>query len=561
MRSGISGKYRRSLAHGAAIVVAGGLLAGCSSDVMRFQDSILTGDSRPVQPAPVAQAYPGDYSQVDTMSTGSVAAAPRRGGILNRAGLVPRPQGSVSAGGVYAQAPVQQPVYNNSYPAAAPQSLPPVSTGSMSSGSVSSGPALAPVTRASLDTTVTGSTQPLRTPAAAAVQPVPVAVQPAPPTLAQPAPASTAQQPNAVVTTDGEGGWMRAGGTQITVKPGETVYNLSRRFGVPTDAILKANGLSSANALAAGQQIVIPTYVHSARAPVSAPDANPNVADARSSTGTRYDVPAGRTPTPSQAPGERVAVLPQQPAPKSSATAEPAAPNPATPASAGGTYTVVAGDTLHGIARKTGASTEAIKQANGLSSGLIRIGQKLTIPAGGGAAPVQTVAAAPKTDQTTTAAVNRPSNVYTPPKQAETAIQKAAADASAPAPNASGISKMRWPVRGRVISGFGSGSGKANDGIDIAVPAGTPVKAAENGVVIYAGDGLKEFGNTVLVRHENGLVTVYGHASELKVQRGQKVRRGEDIALAGMSGSADTPKLHFEVRKDSSPVDPKSYLE
>ena len=89
---------------------------------------------------------------------------------------------------------------------------------------------------------------------------------------------------------------------------------------------------------------------------------------------------------------------------------------------------------------------------------------------------------------------------------------------------------MRWPVRGRVISHYGSGSGKSNDGIDIAVPEGTPVKAAENGVVIYAGDGLKDFGNTVLVRHENGLVTVYGHASELKVKRGEKVKRGQEIA-------------------------------
>jgi len=555
MRSGISGKYRRSLAHGAAIVVAGGLLAGCSSDVMRFQDSILTGDSRAMQPAPVAQAYPGDYSQpVDTMSTGSIAPAPRRGGILQRAGIVPRPQGNVSAGGapVYTPAaPVGQPTYN-AYPAAAQQTLPPVS-----SNRVGSGPALAPVARAPLDNTVTGSTQPVRTPVA--VQQAPVAPRPAP---TQQQAAIAPQQPAAAVSTDGEGGWMRAGGTQITVKPGETVYNLSRRFGVPTDAILKANGLSSAAALTAGQQVVIPTYVHSARAPVSAPDANPNVADARSSTGTRYDVPAGRTPMPSQAPSDRVAVLPQQPAPKVDGATVLATPNPPAPASAGGgTYTVVAGDTLHGISRKTGASAEAIKQANGLSSGLIRIGQKLTIPSGG-AAPVQTVAAAPKTDQTTTAAVNRPSNVYTPPKQAETAIQKAAADASAPAPNASGISKMRWPVRGRVISGFGGGGGGgANDGIDIAVPAGTAVKAAENGVVIYAGDGLKEFGNTVLVRHENGLVTVYGHAKELKVQRGQKVRRGEDIALAGMSGSADTPKLHFEVRKDSTPVDPSSYLE
>jgi murein DD-endopeptidase MepM/ murein hydrolase activator NlpD len=555
MRSGISGKYRRSLAHGAAIVVAGGLLAGCSSDVMRFQDSILTGDSRAMQPAPVAQAYPGDYSQpVDTMSTGSIASAPRRGGILQRAGLVPRPQGNVSAAAAPVWTPpaaVGQPVYGS-----APQTLAPAYP-----SQVTRGPALAPVARASLDTTVTGSTPP-RDPAVAAVAPA----RPAP--IQQPAtqpvqqPASAPRQPAPTIAAESDGGWSRAGGTQITIKPGETVYNLSRRFGVPSEAILKANGLSSASALAAGQQVVIPTYVHSARAPVSAPDANPNVADARSSAGSRYDVPTGRAPVPSQSPADRVAVLPQQPAVKQQPAPASAAPAPAAPAAAGGgSYTVVAGDTLHGISRKTGASADAIKQANGLSSGLIRIGQKLVIPAGG-AAPATTVAAAPATDRTTTAAVERPANVYTPPKQAQTEIQKAAADASAPAPNASGISKMRWPVRGRVISGFGGGGGgKANDGVDIAVPAGTPVKAAENGVVIYAGDGLKEFGNTVLVRHENGLVTVYGHASELKVQRGQKVRRGEDIALAGMSGSADTPKLHFEVRKDSTPVDPSSYLE
>src|SRR5690606_5358717 len=99
------------------------------------------------------------------------------------------------------------------------------------------------------------------------------------------------------------------------------------------------------------------------------------------------------------------------------------------------------------------------------------------------------------------------------------------------------------------------------DGIDIQVPEGTPVKAAENGVVIYAGDGLKEFGNTVLVRHDNGLVTVYGHASELKVSRGDKVKRGQQIASSGMSGVADSPRLHFEVRKNSAPVDPTTFLE
>src|SRR5690606_21176649 len=102
--------------------------------------------------------------------------------------------------------------------------------------------------------------------------------------------------------------------------------------------------------------------------------------------------------------------------------------------------------------------------------------------------------------------------------------QKSAEVAALP-PEATGVGRLRWPVQGRVISQFGSGGGKSNDGIDIAVPEGTSVRAAENGVVIYAGDGLKGFGNTVLVRHEDGLVTVYGHASQLKVKRGDQVKR------------------------------------
>ncbi|MGL4405951.1 MAG: peptidoglycan DD-metalloendopeptidase family protein, partial [Notoacmeibacter sp.] len=98
-------------------------------------------------------------------------------------------------------------------------------------------------------------------------------------------------------------------------------------------------------------------------------------------------------------------------------------------------------------------------------------------------------------------------------------------------------------------------------GIDIAMPAGTSVKAAEGGTVIYAGNGLAEFGNTVLIRHDNGLVTVYGHADKLNVQRNQKVNKGDVIALSGASGKADAPKLHFEVRKNSVPVDPQKYLQ
>lgn len=238
-----------------------------------------------------------------------------------------------------------------------------------------------------------------------------------------------------------------------------------------------------------------------------------------------------------------------------------------------GTYKVESGDTLSGIARRNGVSLAALKKANGIEDGTVRIGQTLKIPAGG-EAPVAVAAvkpAAPEAKPVAAAeALKKPEPAgvpekpklagYTPPSTGKAVADAATAD-EVEAPDGTGIGKMRWPVKGRVISGFGKGSGTSKDGIDIQVPLGTPVKAAENGVVIYAGDGLKDFGNTVLVRHENGLVTVYGNASELKVKRGQKVRRGEDIALSGVSNASNTPKLHFEVRKDAAAVDPNTYLQ
>ncbi len=256
----------------------------------------------------------------------------------------------------------------------------------------------------------------------------------------------------------------------------------------------------------------------------------------------------------------QVAAVPQVSAPSAGAAQ----------AIAGGSYTVQQGDTLSAISRRTGVSVASLQQANGLADGNIRIGQTLKVPTGAGvpAAATSAVAAAKpqpanvdpvKTASTPPPAQQTPGEKlasYTPPKQATKTVEQVDDDGAA-APNSTGIGKMRWPVKGRVISGFGQGG----DGIDISVPKGTPVKAAENGVVIYAGDGLKEFGNTVLVRHDNGLVTVYGNASELNVKRGQTVKRGDQIALSGMSGNASAPKLHFEIRKNSAPVDPSTYLE
>jgi murein DD-endopeptidase MepM/ murein hydrolase activator NlpD len=116
-------------------------------------------------------------------------------------------------------------------------------------------------------------------------------------------------------------------------------------------------------------------------------------------------------------------------------------------------------------------------------------------------------------------------------------------------------------VKGRIIANFGARpNGVQNDGINLAVPAGTPVHAADDGVVAYAGNELKGYGNLVLIRHANGYVSAYANASELLVKRGDTVKRGQVIANAGQTGNVTSPQLHFEIRKGSVPVDPTKYL-
>ena len=120
---------------------------------------------------------------------------------------------------------------------------------------------------------------------------------------------------------------------------------------------------------------------------------------------------------------------------------------------------------------------------------------------------------------------------------------------------------FRWPVRGKVITSYGAKpNGKANDGINLSVPEGTPVRSAEDGVVDYSGNEQKSYGNLVLVRHSNGYVTAYAHASEVLVKRGDAIKRGQVIAKSGQSGDVGSPQLHFEIRKGSSPVDPLQFL-
>jgi murein DD-endopeptidase MepM/ murein hydrolase activator NlpD len=118
-----------------------------------------------------------------------------------------------------------------------------------------------------------------------------------------------------------------------------------------------------------------------------------------------------------------------------------------------------------------------------------------------------------------------------------------------------------WPAKGRVISNFGASSnGERNDGINIALPAGAPIKAAASGTVSYSGDGLKDYGNLLLIKHSDGYVTAYAHAEKLLVQRGQAVSKGQVIAYAGRTGDVSTPQLHFEIRHGTTPVNPDNFL-
>ena len=116
-------------------------------------------------------------------------------------------------------------------------------------------------------------------------------------------------------------------------------------------------------------------------------------------------------------------------------------------------------------------------------------------------------------------------------------------------------------MRGRVLAGYGvAPSGAHNDGINIAAPKGAPVAAIDGGVVAYAGNEVRGYGNLVLVKHPNGWISAYAHCDELLVKRGDQISRGEIIARAGMTGSVTAPQVHFELRRGAKPVNPLDYL-
>ena len=379
-------------------------------------------------------------------------------------------------------------------------------------------------------------------------------------------PSSTPTKTAAVATAAKvapKAGWTAVGGTRVSLRQGESLHNLSRRYGVPVKQIMRVNNISNPNSVVAGQQVLIPTYTYSRKAAVSAPDSNAKTLASRSSRGYEGEVASSHiaTPTPKY---RRSARKLSAPVPKVSTPRRIASKK----SSSTSVHLVSSGDTLSGIAQKYGVGKSAIREANSLNGDVVRLGQKLKIPAQStrtaknrsNVDPIVTgtAAALPRGSKRKFSKKNRPV-AYTKP-EVSAAIARRATE-KGPTPKQTGVSKFRWPAKGRVVSKFGSKmNGSANDGIDISVPVGTAVKASENGTVIYAGSELEEFGKLILVRHAGGWVSAYAHSSRNLVSRGDTVRRGQTIARSGRSGTATIPKIHFELRKNSNPVNPLKHL-
>ena len=222
-------------------------------------------------------------------------------------------------------------------------------------------------------------------------------------------------------------------------------------------------------------------------------------------------------------------------------------------------HIVQKGDTIYSISRRYNVDMSVLTRTNNLYAPYsIYLGQILKLP-GSVVEPTEHWISLKK--QPTQTAVRN--TAKSAPKQTKTgrkSTRKAAVRLPPPPDRAK--AKFAWPVNGTVMNKFGSaGGGRHNDGINIKVAEGTFVRAAENGVVAYAGNELKGFGNLLLVKHADGWITAYAHNKEFLVKRGDTVKRGQPMAKAGKTGNAKEPQLHFEIRRGTKAVDPMTYLE
>jgi murein DD-endopeptidase MepM/ murein hydrolase activator NlpD len=275
----------------------------------------------------------------------------------------------------------------------------------------------------------------------------------------------------------------------VIVAPGDTVFSLGRKYGVSSQSIIGANHIAPPYGLRLGDRLVIPA-AHEVQ--------------------TQGDT--------------SVLVRP--------------------------------GDTLYSLSRARGLDARSLASANGIAPPYaLKTGMRLNLPEG---ASSRAYAARAGSGAGEGGPLLKLGQYPPPPASAPTPVDPPPVNIVTARASAQGFV---WPVSGRIISDFGlQSAGRRNDGIDIAVAEGTPVRAARGGEVIYTGNEIRGYGNLVLVKHEDGYVSAYAHNSRIVVKRGDIVRQGQHIADSGSSGNVTGPQVHFEIRKDRKPVNPQGYL-
>lgn len=326
--------------------------------------------------------------------------------------------------------------------------------------------------------------------------------------------------------------------TEITVARGDTLYSLAQQYASTPQELAHKNNLDMSAPLRIGQKLKLAQSAESPRmAKSAAPEQRP----------VKTSVPAVATTTRVQL--SEISVAP--------------------------------GDTLFSLSRRYSVPVNDLAVMNNIVAPFtLSVGQKLKVPNLSSApvrpvtaniataAPVATTATRPD-NKTPTSVTGRTQGSATSDttKKSEHKIamprQKISSDPSKKLPTiaARSSSKFSWPVRGKILSHYGAKSGGLfNDGINIGASRGTAVKAAENGVVAYAGNEVKGMGNLVIIQHSGGWMTVYAHMDSMSVRRGARVSVGQKIGTVGATGKVGRPQLHFEIRKGTKAYNPASYL-
>ncbi len=355
---------------------------------------------------------------------------------------------------------------------------------------------------------------------------------------AEPSPAAAALEGSGPIT-----------GASYVVRSGDTFYEISRRSGIAVTPLAEANALTAPYAVQVGQVLIMPDVPR-----------DPSFVQAVAQQAAA--APAGQAPA-DLAPAASGQTLPAQtttgqtttgPTVTTASVAPAAANDPLTadPASLEGTSGVGQPADLTGAAAAAQPSEVAVVEES----------QQAVVveTANGEAAVVAETQVVAQQGSGLSVPQGKPARSVALPVAAQ-ANPPPPSNAALPAPPKRQGRLFDWPVAGKVISKFGPKKGGLhNDGINIAAPAGTPVRAAESGVVAYTGGDLKGFGKLVLIKHQDGYVTAYAHNSQVLVRRGETVRRGDVIARVGETGNVDTPQLHFEIRKEAKPVDPNGLM-